>query len=261
MLILVLMFVFIGASLNVVSANNETGISGDALSISEDISPQSIEIHYNEIAKSTDDSCNLTSDGGNTFEITQITYENYFNPRDGKILPNSGISSGDTIKIGNISNRAFVIDRPLTLMPITPDDKITNGFIHLIKGSDGSTVTNLTINNTKSTLTFRGVTVGQLHGIWLTNSNNNLISYNTIRIANAGGVYAMPMGWSSNNRIVYNDMKTYISSVIIMGQSHYNLISHNSLEVLSYSDLSVTNLIYFNRLKYVLFSRKQICFI
>lgn len=259
MLILVLMFVFIGASLNVVSANNETAISGDALSISQDISPQGVEIHDDEIVKSIDDSCNLTSSGGNTFEITQITYENYFNPRDGKILPNSGISSGDTIKIGNISNRAFVIDRPLTLMPITPDDKITNGFIHLIKGSDGSTVTNLTINNTKSTLTFRGVTVGQLHGIWLTNSNNNLISYNTIRIANAGGVYAMPMGWSSNNRIVYNDMKTYISSVIIMGQSHYNLISHNSLEVLSYSDLSVTNLIYFNPFNHADYSGSPLC--
>ncbi|WP_410319478.1 hypothetical protein, partial [Methanobrevibacter sp.] len=96
------MFVFIGASLNVVSANNETAISGDALSISQDISPQGVEIHDDEIVKSIDDSCNLTSSGGNTFEITQITYENYFNPRDGKILPNSGISSGDTIKIGNI---------------------------------------------------------------------------------------------------------------------------------------------------------------
>ena len=70
------MFVFIGASLNVVSANNETGIISDALSISEDISPQGVEIHDDEIVKSTDDSCNLTSGGGNTFVITQITYEN-----------------------------------------------------------------------------------------------------------------------------------------------------------------------------------------
>ena len=258
-LILLLMFVVVGASLNVVSANNETDVSNDALSTIEDISPQSIEVQDNEIAESTDGPCNLTSDGRNTFEITQITYENYFNPRDGRILPDSGISSGDTIKIGNISNRAFVIDRPLTLMPITSSDKITNGFIHLVKGSDGSTVTNLTINNTKSALTFRGVTVGQLHGIWLTNSNNNLISYNTIRIADAGGVYAMPMGWSSNNRIVYNDMKTYITSVIIMGQSHYNLISHNSLEVLSYSDMSVTNLIYFNPFNHADYSGSPLC--
>ena len=245
-------------TLNAVSAFNETGCNSSALSINENIEPQ-IEVSDDDAVESNCDCDNLTSEGGNTFEITQITYENYFNPRDGKILPGSGISSGDTIKIGNVSNRAFVIDRPLTLMPITPGDKITNGYIHLIKGSDGSTVTNLTINNTKATLTFRGATVGQLHGIWLTNSNNNLISYNTIRIANAGGVYAMPMGWSSNNRIIYNDMKTYISSNIIMGQCHYNLISHNSLEVLSYSDMSVTNLIYFNPFNHADYSGSPLC--
>ncbi len=245
----------VSLSLNVVAAVNQT--ADNVLSVADESSPQELEI--SDDVENGADSNNLSSDGGKTFEITQISYEKYFNPRDGKILPNSGISSGDTIKIGNISNRAFVIDRPLTVMPITQNDKITNGYIHLIKGSDGSTITNLTINNTKGTLTFRGVTVGQLHGIWLTNSNNNFISYNTIRIANAAGVYAMPMGWSSNNRIVYNDMKTYISSVMIMGQCHYNLISHNSLEVLSYSDMSVTNLIYFNPFNHADYSGSPLC--
>lgn len=108
-------------------------------------------------------------------------------------------------------------------------------------------------------MNIQGVTVGQLHGIWLSHSNNNLISYNTIRIANSGGVYAMPMGWSSNNRIIYNDMKTYVSTNIIMGDSHYNLISHNSLEVLSYSDMSVTNLIYFNPFGHADYTGTPLC--
>ena len=69
----------------------------------------------------------------------------------------------------------------------------------------------------------------------------------------------MPMGWSSNNRIIYNDMKTYVSSVMIMGQSHYNLISHNSLEVLSYSEMSVTNLIYFNPFGHADYSGSPLC--
>ncbi|WP_405294408.1 right-handed parallel beta-helix repeat-containing protein [Methanobrevibacter sp.] len=194
-----------------------------------------------------------------TIEVTQDNYDNYFNMRTGKILDSSGISKGDTLKIGNISNRAFVIDRQLTIMPISEGDVITNGFIHLIGGSDGSTVKNLFINNTKGTLTLSGVNVGQLHGIWLTHSNNNTIAYNTIRIANTGGVYAMPMGWSSNNRIIHNDMKTYVTSVIIMGQCHYNLISNNSLEVLSYSDLSVTNLIYFNPFGHADYSGSPLC--
>lgn len=242
---------FIMLSLNFVAANNET-ISGN----------ETVSLPENSLLKAPNDiqiEDNLSAGEGKIIEIRQDNYGSYFDARTGKILPSADISSGDTLKIGNISERAFVIDRQLTLMPITPHDQIRNGFIHLIKGSDGSTITNLTINNTKTTLSIRGVTVGQLHGIWLSNSNNNLISYNTIRIANSGGVYAMPMGWSSNNRIIYNDMKTYVSTNIIMGESHYNLISHNSLEVLSYSDMSVTNLIYFNPFHHADFTGSPLC--
>ena len=231
----------IAFSLNLASAANQTDIEK---SLNDDL------IGFSN---------HTTVKASKTIEITQDNYDSHFDFRTGKILSSSTISPGDTVKIGNISNRAFVIDCPLTIMPISSSDKITNGFIHLIKGSDGSSVLNLTINNTKGTLTLGGVTVGQLHGIWISNSNDNYIAYNTIRIANTGGVYAMPMGWSSNNRILYNDLKTYVSSVIIMGQCHYNLISHNSLEVLSYSDLSVTNLIYFNPFGHADYSGTALC--
>ncbi len=244
---------FIMLSLNFVAANNEIISGNESVSM---ITEPILQISSDD----TQIGDNLSvAEGGKVIEIRQDNYENYFDARTGKILKSASISSGDTLKIGNISERAFVIDRQLTLMPITPNDQIKNGFIHLIKGSDGSTITNLTINNTKATLNIRGVTVGQLHGIWLSHSNNNLISYNTIRIANSGGVYAMPMGWSSNNRIIYNDMKTYISTNIIMGDSHYNLISHNSLEVLSYSDMSVTNLIYFNPFGHADYTGTPLC--
>ena len=244
---------FIMLSLNFVAATNET-ISGNesALQMNEPL----LESTNKDIQ--IDEKLNAVAEG-KVIEIRQDNYENYFDARTGKILKTADISGGDTLKIGNISERAFVIDRQLTLMPITPNDQIKNGFIHLVKGSDGSTITNLTINNTKATLKILGVTVGQLHGIWLSHSNNNLISYNTIRIANSGGVYAMPMGWSSNNRIIYNDMKTYISTNIIMGDSHNNLISHNSLEVLSYSDMSVTNLIYFNPFNHADYTGTPLC--
>ena len=238
-------------SLNFVAANNQTISGNESVSLTSEPLLQA----QNDIQ--IEDTLNASE--GKVIEISQDNYDNYFDARTGKILSSASISSGDTLKIGNISERAFVIDRQLTLMPITPNDQIKNGFIHLIKGSDGSTITKLTINNTKNTLNIRGVTVGQLHGIWLSHSNNNLISYNTIRIANSGGVYAMPMGWSSNNRIIYNDMKTYVSTNIIMGDSHYNLISHNSLEVLSYSDMSVTNLIYFNPFTHADYAGTPLC--
>lgn len=243
-------------SINFVFANNQTNVDEEILSYDNNLS--NIAVPQDSIENIAVDDSQI-SNTSKTIEITQDNYENYFDVRTGNILKNANISKGDTLKIGNISERAFVIDRQLTLMPITPNDQISNGFIHLIKGSDGSTVTNLTINNTKYDLTIMGITVGQLHGIWLSNSNNNLIAYNTIRIANSGGVYAMPMGWSSYNRIMYNDMKTYVSTNIIMGESHYNLISHNSLEVLSYSDVSVTNLIYFNPFSHADYSGSPLC--
>lgn len=222
-------------------------------------SQNAVQISSNDVVALNTDVDNFTIGSSRIIEITQDNYDDYFDLMTGKILDGADISKGDTLKIGNISNRAFVIDRQLTLLPISENDEISNGFIHLVKGSDGSTVSNLTINNTKGTLTIKGVTVGQLHGIWITNSNNNLISYNTIRLANTAGVYAMPMGWSSNNRIINNDMKTYVTSVIIMGECHYNLISNNELEVLSYSDLSVTNLIYFNPFGHADFTGSSLC--
>ena len=165
---------FILVSLNMVFASNET--NGNVISLKESNNELNIEI-------SKQNSAIDLRTSSKTIEITQDNYGNYFDVRTGKIIDASGISNGDTLKIGNISNRAFVIDRQLTLMPISSNDKISNGFIHLINGSDGSIVTNLTIHNTKGTLKVLGSNVGQLHGIWLSHSNNNLISYNTIRIA------------------------------------------------------------------------------
>lgn len=197
--------------------------------------------------------------GGKTIEITQNNYDNYFYKFNGQIKNESGIVAGDTLKIGNISDRGFVIDRQLTLMPLNNTSKISNGFIHLVKGSDGSTVSGLTINNTKGALSINGIYVGQLHGIWITKSNNNTIVNNTIRIANAAGVYAMPMGWSSYNRIIGNDMSTYITCVMVMGQCHYNIISKNKLETLDYNDLIVSNLIYFNPFGHADYGGSPLC--
>lgn len=194
-----------------------------------------------------------------TIEITQDNYDNYFYKFTGQIKNESGIVSGDILKIGNISNRGFVIDRQLTLMPLDNTSKISNGFIHLVKGSDGSTVSGLTINNTKGSLTVDGVYVSQLHGIWITKSSNNTIVDNIIRIAKTTGVYAMPMGWSSYNKIIGNDMSTYYTCVMVMGQCHYNLISKNRLETLDYTDKVVSNLIYFNPFGHADYDGSALC--
>lgn len=69
----------------------------------------------------------------------------------------------------------------------------------------------------------------------------------------------MPMGWSSYNRIIGNDMSTYFTCVMVMGQCHYNLISKNKLETLDYSDEIVSNLIYFNPFGHADYSGPALC--
>ena len=176
--------------------------------------------------------------------ITDDNYDDYFNKYTGK-LKDDVDSSIDTIKISNVSNKLFTIDRPLNVMPVSPGCEISNGVIHLVEGSSGSNITNLIINNTKGELYLDGLFVCKLHGIWFSNSSDNLIYNNTIRIPGAEGCYAIPMGYSSRNRILYNDIVSTFTSCILMGMCDYNNISYNRLEIKTLY-LPVANIIYIN---------------
>ena len=176
--------------------------------------------------------------------ITEDNYDDYFNRYTGKLKEDVDPSI-DTIKISNVSNKAFTIDRPLNIMPSSPGCEISNGVIHLIEGSSGSNITNLIINNTKGELYQDGLFVCKLHGIWFSNSSDNLIFNNTIRIAGAEGCYAMPMGYSSRNQILYNDIVSTFTSCILLGRCDYNNISYNRMEIKTLY-IPVANIIYFN---------------
>lgn len=201
--------------------------------------------NYNNNSTATKSSAKVEKSGVSTFAskvfiITDDNYSQYFSLFTGKLLSNSGISPGDTIKIGNVSNKAFIIDIPLTLTSTGADVQITNGVIHLVAGSDGSTISNLKIFNDKTDIVYQGVYVVRLHGIWLTNTNNNLIVNNSVQVADALKVFAMPMGWSSNNTIIYNRLISTWSTCMPMGQSHNNNISYNYLQT------TAANIIYYN---------------
>ena len=183
--------------------------------------------------------------------ITDDNYDDYFDKYTGKFKKEVD-SSINTVKISNVSNKAFTIDRPLNIMPSSPGCEISNGVIHLIEGSSGSNITNLIINNTKGELYQDGLFVCKLHGIWFSNSSDNLIFNNTIRIPGAEGCYAMPMGYSSRNQILYNDIVSTFTSCILLGRCDYNNISYNCLEIKTLY-LPVANIIYFNLLNSKLF--------
>ena len=210
----------------------EDSVNNDTLTTVEDLD-QNID----------DDTLSL-DDSPSEIIVDDNNYNDYFNDVTGKFKVDA--SNINTLKVGNVTDKLFSIDKPLNIMPASSDCQIKNGVIHLIEGSDGSNITNLIINNTKGEITHDGLFISKLHGIWLSSSNNNLIFNNTIRIAEDFGCYAIPMGHSSYNQILYNDMETYITSCIVMGSCDYCNISYNRIEVLKYSDTSTTNLIYFN---------------
>ena len=178
--------------------------------------------------------------------IDDSNYGNYFSSATGKFKSGVDVSKINTLKIGNVSEKLFTINKPLNIMPVSSNCQMTNSVIHLIAGSDGSNVTNLKIINDKGEIYNNGMFVCKLHGIWFTNSSYNYVYNNTIRIAEEEGCYAMPMGWSSYNRIFNNDMHTHFTCCMVMGECHYNNISYNRMEIRTFKSMVCANCIYFN---------------
>ena len=78
------------------------------------------------------------------FVIDDSNYDTYFD-NSGLILENSNISDGDTIKLGNVSDKDFVIDKQLTITSNSSSDVLTNVSFYLLDGSDNSEICNLNI--------------------------------------------------------------------------------------------------------------------
>jgi parallel beta-helix repeat protein len=185
--------------------------------------------------------------------INDNNYRDYFDIYTGEILDSADIIPGDTIRIGNVTNKSFVVDRKLILTTISSGDQISNGVVHLVKGSDGTKVIGLRIINELTNYVVDGIYSITLHGIWLSSTNNNFIFNNTVRVAEAFKVFAMPMGWSSNNTIIYNSLISTGSTCMPMGDSHNNNISYN------YMQTTMANVIYYNPFGHADYGGSPVC--
>jgi len=221
-------------------------ISMSFVSADDSLENVSLTTNQDEIVLSDDIGADDRLQLSNEISVDDSNYDKYFNDVTGKFNDDVDVSNINSLKIGNVSNKLFTIDRPLKIIPVSSDCQITNGVIHLVAGSDGSNVSNLIINNTKGEIYKDGLFICKLHGIWFSNSSYNYIYNNTIRIARAEGCYAMPMGYSSYNRILYNDLRTGFTCTMVMGLCHYNEISYNKMEIMSYQNMVTANCIYFN---------------
>ena len=114
----------------------------------------------------------------NTYEIDDTNYDTYFDA-NGKI--NENISNGDTIKLGNITNKEICIDKSLTITPITSNDELINSMIKLISGSDNSTINGVKIINNNNTKFKKSIELNESNNVTITNiclNSTNPIEYN-----------------------------------------------------------------------------------
>ena len=75
-----------------------------------------------------------------SYFITDDTYATYFND-DGTIKEDAPISAGDSIVLGELNNKKFVVDVPLTIKG--SGNKQTNTTINLVSGADGTLISGL----------------------------------------------------------------------------------------------------------------------
>ena len=206
------------------------------------------DINLNKIKKSNiekdPESMENSDYGGKIIEITEENYGDYFDRFTGELLSENTVNNGDIIKIGNVSNKIFTFNKKLYITSISDNDTILNGRINLLKGSDGSTVTNLKIYNDVYNIKIKGVNVPLFYGFFLNHTNNNTISFNTFHSTSEVG-FAFYAYNSSYNNIVYNSFHTGDSndestSCFVMDLSDYNIISYNDLQTIQ------SNVIYFN---------------
>ena len=181
----------------------------------------------------------LESPQSNIINITNDNYNDYFEKYSGTILEDA-INSGDTLRIGNVTNKVFVIDRQLEITTISDNDLIKNGYVKLVNGSSGSVIHGLKIINDRLKFYTDGIMSSNLHGIGLFYTDNNTVYDNYVQLAHGFKVHALPMGSSSDNKIYNNTFISTLSTCVPMSECHNNIFYNNFLQT------TQANIIYYN---------------
>ncbi len=122
----------------------------------------------------------------NTYEINDANYNTYFD-ENGKT--NENISNGDTIRLGNLTNKEICIDKSLTITPITSNDELINSMIKLVSGSDNSIINGVKIINKNNTKFKKAIELNESNNVTITNiclNSTNPIEYNIFVTSSKG---------------------------------------------------------------------------
>ena len=81
------------------------------------------------------------------YTITNDNYGNYFDNETGDALEDAPFNNGDILKIANVSDKYFVINKNLTILPAGDNTTFKNVGFNFVLGSEGSVVDGITIEN------------------------------------------------------------------------------------------------------------------
>ena len=199
------------------------------------------------------------------YTITNDNYGNYFDNETGDALEEAPFNNGDILKIDNVSDKYFVINKNLTIMPAGDNITLKNVGFNFVPGSEGSVVDGITIennaqkwvNNNQIQLIpiliqySKNVTVvnsyihsSANHAFALANSSYCNIKNNTLStitsVSGLGGKTTFLISLSRYNNITDNKMYSTSANVIQFlfgfpgvkvgkGISEFNLIKNNYL--------------------------------
>ena len=200
------------------------------------------------------------------YTITNDNYGNYFDNETGDALEDAPFNNGDILKIANVSDKYFVINKNLTILPAGDNITLKNVGFNFVPGSEGSVVDGITIENNASKWVnnnqiqlipiliqySKNVTVvnsyihsSANHAFALANSSycnikNNTLSTITSVSGGWGGKTTFLISLSRYNNITDNKMYSTSANVIQFlfgfpgvkvgkGISEFNLIKNNYL--------------------------------
>ncbi|OWT33471.1 hypothetical protein BGI41_02200, partial [Methanobrevibacter sp. 87.7] len=210
-------------STDVSSSNSQVDLStDDSLDDLKSVNAVSDSKNNSDIVSST----NQTVKTSKTINLDSDKYSNYFD-EEGNII--SGISSGDTLDLsGTFTNQSFVIDIPVTITSSSNNAFLRDCTINLVRGSEGSKVSNIRFNNT-----FKFTP-----GVWIQNSNNiivdNINFYGNGRSAYSAYIQNSTYCTVSNSKIkteTGEDNSPWTHPGICISVSNFISILNNYIEI------------------------------
>ena len=166
------------------------------------------------------------------YTITNDNYGNYFDNETGDALEDAPFNNGDILKIANVSDKYFVINKNLTILPAGDNTTFKNVGFNFVSGSEGSVVDGITIENNAQ----KGVNNNQIQLIpILIQYSKNVTVVNSYIHSSANHAFALAN--SSYCNIKNNTLSTITSvsggwggkTTFLISLSRYNNITDNKM--------------------------------